>query len=99
MLRYRKGANFERRCRRFLEEKGWFVIRSGGSKSPVDLVALRDGEIALIQCRVSGYLPQKEKEELLGIAKRNKCQAWVAFREGKKLCFKSLEHNFRIQVG
>ena len=53
----RRGADFERRVRRHLERDGWFVIRSAGSRGPLDLVALRrDGhagcEVRLIQCKV-----------------------------------------------
>src|SRR5436309_12747800 len=53
----RRGADFERRVKRRLERDGWFVVRSAGSRGPLDLVALRrDGhggcEVRLIQCKV-----------------------------------------------
>ena len=48
------GSAFENLLKNFLEEKlGCFVIRSAASKSPVDLVALRDSNAILIQCKAS----------------------------------------------
>lgn len=36
-----KGAAFERRCRKDLEEAGWTVVRAAASKGPADLWAVR----------------------------------------------------------
>jgi len=38
---YRRGAELERDVKRRLEAKGWFCVRSAGSKSPVDIVAVK----------------------------------------------------------
>jgi len=56
---YKRGRDFEYRVKRRLEGCGFFVIRSAGSHSPVDLVAVRvcDGgcEVAKeIRCEVRG---------------------------------------------
>lgn len=48
---YSKGANFERRVKKELEKYGWFVVRSAGSKSPVDLVAIKYGKCVMYQCK------------------------------------------------
>jgi Holliday junction resolvase len=67
ITRYRKGADFERRVLKHLEKQGYVVFRAAGSKSPVDLVALRSGEVMLVQCRVDGRLRgDREKLALLG---------------------------------
>jgi Holliday junction resolvase len=52
MTNYESGANFERLMRRWLEAGGYVVVRSAGSKSPIDLVAWRENSFAIIQCKV-----------------------------------------------
>lgn len=50
----RSGSNFERRVSHFLENKGWFVIRSSGSRSCADLLAIdREGKTLAIQCKAT----------------------------------------------
>jgi len=90
MTSYSKGANFERRVAKFLTNRGWLVIRSAGSKSPVDLVALRQGEVWLVQCKVDGYMLPAERLQLLGIAAENRVTAKIAYRDGKELIIKSI---------
>lgn len=41
MTAYRRGADLERDVKRRLEDKGWFCVRSAGSKTPVDIVAVK----------------------------------------------------------
>ena len=38
MTNYSKGANFERRVKRYLESCGYYVVRSAGSHGVLDLV-------------------------------------------------------------
>lgn len=40
MSRYKKGVAFERRIKYWLEEKGYYVIRSAGSHGIFDLIAI-----------------------------------------------------------
>jgi len=42
---YRKGVKYERRAKAELEEAGWVVIRSAGSKGGADLVAIKVRQI------------------------------------------------------
>jgi len=71
--KYKNGAARERRIMKKLEQEGWFCIRSAGSHSPIDIIALKKGDFLyglvakFIQSKKSGYLtPQerREKEEL-----------------------------------
>ena len=39
-----KGEDFEARVKADLESKGWFVVRSAGSRGPADLVAVKATE-------------------------------------------------------
>lgn len=62
-----RGSNFERRVKAWLEERGWTVFRSAGSRSPADLIALRPGLTALaVQCKAS-HKPVLKKEEIAGL--------------------------------
>jgi Holliday junction resolvase len=47
---YRKGRRLEYVVRDMFRKKGWFVVRAAASK-PVDLVCLKNGEIALVECK------------------------------------------------
>jgi len=49
---YKIGRAFEYRCRNFLIKLGFFVIRSPKSKGPFDLLAMKDGTILLVQCKL-----------------------------------------------
>jgi len=64
---YRRGRDFEYKVRNFLQERGWQVYRSYGSKGVIDLLAIK-GELKLgIQAKnrkTGGYLTPKEQSEL-----------------------------------
>jgi Holliday junction resolvase len=72
---YERGRAFEYRVRDELYKRGVVaVVRSAGSKTKVDLVALwpfdwkGDAHVYLVQCKRDGKLPTAEREELLRIA-------------------------------
>ena len=48
---YRKGADKERELVRLFRAKGALCARSAGRKSPVDVWAVHDGELHLIQVK------------------------------------------------
>ena len=60
MTQYQRGANFEREVKKYLEEMGYYVMRSAGSKGLADLIALKKGKTLLIQCKISGDISPKE---------------------------------------
>lgn len=68
--KYQLGANLERRIMRKLESLGFVVIRSAGSHSFVDVVALKDGQAMLIQAKRGGVLPLDEWNGLVEAAMR-----------------------------
>ena len=54
---YERGRRFEYRCKAALEAAGWHVWRTPGSKSPADLIALREGHApVLVQCKIGDSL-------------------------------------------
>jgi len=85
MSNYSKGANFERRVRKHFEAEGWVVFRSAGSHSPADLIALKAGEVMLIQCQLNGYFTKAKKGILQILTEELNCQGCLAWKEGKTL--------------
>jgi len=72
-----RGSNFERRIKRWLEERGWTVFRSAGSQSAADLIALRPGITVLaVQCKAS-HKPALKKDEIAGLLAIHKLGAGV----------------------
>lgn len=61
MTRYEGGAVLERAAKKVLEDGGYYVIKSGGSKGIADLVALKPGETVLVQCKGNGYIAPAER--------------------------------------
>jgi len=70
----RKGANLERQIKADLEADGYLVIKSGGSLSCVDLIAIRnkDGETITraIQIKANRMAPPAERRVLQALSKR-----------------------------
>ena len=51
MTNYAAGRRLEYLARDELRRQGYVVIRSAGSKTPIDLVALNDREVLVIQVK------------------------------------------------
>ena len=58
---YRRGADLERAAKHYLEDNGYYVIKSAGSKGVADLVAIKPGETLYVQCKLDGYLTPAER--------------------------------------
>ena len=91
-LSYKKGASFERRVRKALENKGYFVIRAAASR-PVDLVAIRNGKTVLIECKSgSSRISKFRAKELLKLSKELKVDVLLAHEgEDGKVVIEPLE--------
>jgi Holliday junction resolvase len=69
MTQYSRGADFERKVGKDLQRHGYFVIRSGGSRGPVDLAANAPGPVNLyIQCKRDGRLSIEDRRDLYNLA-------------------------------
>ena len=66
--KYRLGRRVEYWFRDKLQADGYFVMRSPGSKSPVDLVAIKPGQVLFVQCKRGGSLPPKEWNAIYDLA-------------------------------
>lgn len=60
MTNYANGSAFERKVARLLSDDGYLVIRAAGSHGEADLVAIKPGQILLVQCKTSGRLDPGE---------------------------------------
>ena len=56
----RNGTVRENRVRALLEDDGYFVVRSAGSGGVADLVALKPGQVLLVQVKSETYLGPAE---------------------------------------
>jgi len=61
---YQRGAAFERKVAKDLEGYGYVTVRSAGSHSPADVIAMHYGYIACVQCKADGRLDPDEWNEL-----------------------------------
>lgn len=53
---YRRGKGAEYRVRDHLAANGYWVMLSPGSKSPIDVVAIKPGQVLFIQVKRDGTL-------------------------------------------
>jgi len=82
MSHYSRGREFEWRTRDELAAAGYDVIRSAGSKSKVDLVALKQGQALFVQCKSGASWPgPAERTELRRLANLVGALPIVASRE------------------
>ena len=70
---YRRGRTFEHRVRQALEDEGYYVCRSAGSRSPVDLIAIRSAAChqvvnLFVQCKANGQLRPTDWNDLYDLA-------------------------------
>ena len=67
MTHYRRGADFERTVKHLLEDHGYDCIRSAGSRSPVDVIAFKPGQVVMVQAKLDGRCSPAERAELLRV--------------------------------
>jgi Holliday junction resolvase len=77
---YARGRAFEWRVKRDLQGKGYWVLRSSRSVGVADLVAIKKGEILLVQCKTGSDMSIKEKDQLITLAKSVGAKAFFVHR-------------------
>lgn len=65
---YRNGTVFEYAVRNKLRNDGYEVFRSAGSKTKVDLIAIKHGQILLVQCKRDGKISPAERASVQATA-------------------------------
>jgi Holliday junction resolvase len=67
---YTAGRAFEYQVRDDLEADGYQVIRAAGSKGAADLIAIKPGQILLVQVkRLNGTIPPADRVKLTDLAR------------------------------
>ena len=81
---YVRGVRFEYRVRNHLSSRGYIVLRSPRSGGPIDLVAIRSGEVLFIQCKTSKHnMTRRETDELIELARSVNAKPILAYRDPK----------------
>lgn len=82
MTNYRRGYDFEARVRTSLENDGYWCIRASGSKGIADLVAIKPGQILLVQVKrtTTGRLDPQERAKLCELAAKLWAEPIVAYQ-------------------
>jgi Holliday junction resolvase len=65
-MSYKKGAHYERDLMHFLTYKGFSTLRVAGSghNSPADIVAIKDGNILVIECKAHLKKPRLQRDKV-----------------------------------
>jgi Holliday junction resolvase len=91
MTPYNKGRAFEYRVQRDLESRGWWTIRSAGSKGPADIVAIKGGKVLLVQCKANAERYKREGLLLAALARSIGAHALIARRVRRKLVYEAAD--------
>jgi len=65
MQSYKKGRRWEWKVKKQWEKEGFLVYRSAGSKGAADLIAIKDGQVWLIQVQVNRKPSHQKIQRLL----------------------------------
>ena len=93
---YVSGRRFEYTIKKALEKLGWIAIRSAGSHSPFDIIAIKEGRILLLQLKKykGGHMPQaeyyREMKKLFGLDISSVLQPTVAIVQDQEGLRKAL---------
>ena len=65
---YVSGRRFEYLIKKELQDQGWIAIRSAGSHSPFDIIAIKEDKILLLQLKKyqGGKMPPSEYKKEMG---------------------------------
>lgn len=80
MTQYSRGYAFEQTIAGQLRQDGYFCIRAGGSHGVADVVALKPGQVLLIQAKIDGEISTADWNELYATAERLGAVALLAWR-------------------
>jgi len=75
-----KGYRTERKAADILRRLDFYVVRSGGSLGPFDLVALRRDAVLLIQCKTNRGPSAEEVERIREFSRALpsvRCEVWL----------------------
>jgi Holliday junction resolvase len=69
MTHYRNGRDFEYKVRDELARDGYEMFRSAGSKTKIDLIAVKPGQLLFVQCkRTDPQISPDDRSRMLALA-------------------------------
>src|SRR5215204_3316465 len=82
MTNYSRGYYGEKKTRQQLEADGYWCCEARGSKGIADLVAIKPGQILLVQVKrtASGRIPPYDRQQLVELAHRIWAEPIVAYQ-------------------
>lgn len=87
MSEYRKGYRFERSVKKYLEARGYFVVRAAGSK-PIDLVVFSRDQCFILECKTNKKnIRKKDIEFLRKLHQTISIRPVLAYRNKNKIIF------------
>lgn len=83
----RNGIAFERKQWNIEKRNSMLSIISSGSRSPIDVVAIRKNYILLITCKENGYLNPSERKEIQKLKEKlpSFCKIQLRYKEKRKM--------------
>jgi Holliday junction resolvase len=82
MTQYSRGYAFELKVWKDLQRNGYFGVRAGGSRGPVDLMVVAPGpEVVFIQCKRDGRLSIEDRRDLYNLATAFDATPILAYRD------------------
>ena len=81
------GIAFERKNWNIEKQNSMLSIISSGSRSPIDVVAIRKDYLLLITCKENGYLNPSERKEIAKLKAKlpSFCRIQMRYKEKRKL--------------
>lgn len=76
---------FESKVARLFRAKGYYTVISAGSRGVADVVAIKPGEVLLIQCKSNGSLSSIEEQTLKELAVRVGAKGFAALKKRGRL--------------
>lgn len=82
---YARGRAFEYRVRDIFGDLNYVVLRSAGSHTPIDLIAIDvNGKVLFIQCQRGRWFAKEKLVELCKVARRAHTIAVIACRSKQR---------------
>ena len=90
---FKNGMNYEFEILARERKKALFAIRSAGSHSIIDIVAVRDNETRLLSIRKNGTWITKEIEDLLDLQEKapENHNVYLVYKEGKNTKYEQVK--------
>ena len=84
---YQRGRDFEYRVKKDMEKRGYLVLRSPASKSPVDLYCIKRNGLVFIQCKLHGQIGVDEWNEFYRLCESVKAAPILAETQSGKIIY------------